>query len=282
MVTSNYVLLVKDKVNASSPEVEKESEMNKLAPAQDQFIDSTLPEKQHDQKAQVACENMDDSEQATDTAAETRYSLPIYAYRDKFLAAIEEFQVIIIIGETGLGKSTQLPQYLHEAGYTHQDMKIGVTQPNEVATVSVAQRVSEEMGHKLGGEVGYAIRSEDCTSADTLIKFMTNEHLLAEIMTSPSLDEYSVIMVDQAHQRTECTDTLLTLLKELAKTRPIKLLISSETFDAQRFSVFFDDAPIFYVPGTVKKLIERAAELRTTRPECEGITSLASGSSNTQ
>jgi pre-mRNA-splicing factor ATP-dependent RNA helicase DHX16 len=202
-----------------------------------------------DKEARFLGEQLKAAEKKAKSIQETRKGLPIHAYKDEFLAALEQYQVLILVGETGSGKTTQLPQYLHEAGYTEGGMKIGVTQPRRVAAMSVAQRVAEEMGSKLGNEVGYAIRFEDCTSDKTLIKYMTDGHLLKEVMMSPSLDEYQVIMVDEAHERTVHTDILLALLKDLAKERPIKLVIASATINAQAFSTFFDDAPIFNVKG---------------------------------
>lgn len=215
------------------------------------IMDSKLPREGIglDREEMFLGEQLKAAEKKVKSIEETRKSLPISAYRDEFLAALEQFQTIILVGETGSGKTTQLPQYLHEAGYTKGGMKIGVTQPRRVAAMSVAQRVSEEMGSKLGNEVGYAIRFEDCTSDKTLIKYMTDGHLLKEIMISPSLDEYQVIMIDEAHERTVHTDILLALLKDLAKERPIKLLIASATINAQAFSDFFDGAPIFNVKG---------------------------------
>ncbi|CAD6443209.1 6ffe656b-61e5-4333-b72f-8cc3a7b8b405 [Sclerotinia trifoliorum] len=214
------------------------------------IMDSKLPGQGLDKEARFLGEQLKAAEQKAKTIEETRKNLPIYAYKDEFLAALDQFQTIILVGETGSGKTTQLPQYLHEAGYTKDGMKIGVTQPRRVAAMSVAQRVSEEMGCKLGNEVGYAIRFEDCTSDKTLIKYMTDGHLLKEVMITPSLDEYQVIMIDEAHERTVHTDILLALLKDLAKERPeIKLLIASATINAQAFSDFFDGAPIFNVKG---------------------------------
>jgi pre-mRNA-splicing factor ATP-dependent RNA helicase DHX16 len=102
---------------------------------------------------------------------EVRKSLPVYEWREDLLRAVEEYQVLIIVGETGSGKTTQLPQYLHEAVYTRGGKKIGCTQPRRVAAMSVAARVSEEMGVRLGAEVGYSIRFEDCTSDKTVIKY---------------------------------------------------------------------------------------------------------------
>ncbi|KAF5760478.1 putative RNA helicase [Helianthus annuus] len=178
-----------------------------------------------------------------------RKTLPIYSYRDSLLKAVEDHQVLVIVGETGSGKTTQIPQYLHEAGYTKRGM-IGCTQPRRVATMSIAARVSQEMGVKLGHEVGYSIRFEDCTSDKTVLKYMTNGMLLREILSEPDLASYSVVMVDEAHERTLSTDILFGLVKHIARFRPdLKLLISSATLDAEKFSDYFDSAWIFKIPG---------------------------------
>ena len=180
----------------------------------------------------------------------TRKSLPIYTFRDDLLKAIEEYQVLIIVGETGSGKTTQIPQYLHEAGYTKDGLKVGCTQPRRVAAMSVAARVAEEMGVKVGNEVGYSIRFEDATSDKTLLKYMTDGMLLREFLTEPDLGAYSALMIDEAHERTLHTDILFGLVKDIARFRPeLKLLISSATMDAQKFAKYFDDAPIFNIPG---------------------------------
>ncbi|KAK5149325.1 hypothetical protein LTR04_007200 [Oleoguttula sp. CCFEE 6159] len=181
---------------------------------------------------------------------ETRKSLPMFQYRDAILEAVANYQVLIIVGETGSGKTTQLPQYLHEAGYTKGGMKVGCTQPRRVAAMSVATRVAEEMGVKLGNEVGYAIRFEDNTTDKTVLKYMTDGMLLREFLTEPDLAGYSALMIDEAHERTLHTDILFGLVKDIARARPdLKLLISSATMDAQKFSRYFDDAPIFNIPG---------------------------------
>lgn len=180
----------------------------------------------------------------------TRKSLPIYTFRDDLLKAIEEYQVLIIVGETGSGKTTQIPQYLHEAGYTKDGLKVGCTQPRRVAAMSVAARVAEEMGVKVGNEVGYSIRFEDATSDKTILKYMTDGMLLREFLTEPDLGAYSALMIDEAHERTLHTDILFGLVKDIARFRPeLKLLISSATMDAQKFAKYFDDAPIFNIPG---------------------------------
>ncbi|EJW81815.1 hypothetical protein WUBG_07276, partial [Wuchereria bancrofti] len=124
------------------------------------------------------------------TLAETRKSLPVYTYRDEFIQAVHDHQVLIIEGETGSGKTTQLPQYLYEAGFCVNKMKVGCTQPRRVAAMSVATRVAEEMGVKLGIEVGYSIRFEDCTSERTVVKYMTDGMLLREFLNEPDLASY--------------------------------------------------------------------------------------------
>ncbi|XP_031371555.1 pre-mRNA-splicing factor ATP-dependent RNA helicase DEAH1 [Punica granatum] len=198
-----------------------------------------LPESPDESKVQSALEKLQ----------EDRKKLPIYPYREELLQAIETHQVLIIVGETGSGKTTQIPQYLHEAGYTKKG-KIACTQPRRVAAMSVAARVSQEMGVKLGHEVGYSIRFEDCTSEKTILKYMTDGMLLREFLGEPDLASYSVVMVDEAHERTLSTDILFGLVKDISRFRPdLKLLISSATLDAEKFSDFFDMAPIFKFPG---------------------------------
>ncbi|VDO19323.1 unnamed protein product [Heligmosomoides polygyrus] len=184
------------------------------------------------------------------TIEETRKSLPVYAFKQQFIEAVKEHQVLIIEGETGSGKTTQLPQYLYEAGFCKDGKKIGCTQPRRVAAMSVAARVAEEVGCKLGMQVGYSIRFEDCTSEKTVLKYMTDGMLLREFLNEPDLASYSVMMIDEAHERTLHTDILFGLVKDIARFRKdLKLLISSATLDAEKFSTFFDDAPIFRIPG---------------------------------
>lgn len=116
--------------------------------------------------------------------------------------------------------------------------------------MSVAKRVSTEMGTRLGREVGYSIRFEDCTSDKTVIKYMTDGMLLREFLSEPDLSSYSVMMIDEAHERTLQTDVLFGLMKDITRFRPdLKLLISSATLDADKFSEYFDDAPKFKIPG---------------------------------
>ncbi|KAJ5888791.1 hypothetical protein N7495_008832 [Penicillium taxi] len=195
-------------------------------------------------------EQVDAAEKKAMSMEETRRSLPIYQFREQIIQAVHDHQVLIIVGETGSGKTTQIPQYLHEAGYTKGGLKIGCTQPRRVAAMSVAARVADEMGVKIGNEVGYAIRFEDNTSDKTVLKYMTDGMLLRELLTEPDLAQYSALMIDEAHERTVPTDIACGLLKDIAKARPdLKLLISSATMDAQKFQKYFDDAPIFNIPG---------------------------------
>ncbi|KAI0057843.1 hypothetical protein BV25DRAFT_1347912 [Artomyces pyxidatus] len=164
-------------------------------------------------KDKLLKQQIDEAERRAQTMDDTRKSLPIYQYREELLAAIKEHQVLIVVAETGSGKTTQLPQYLHEAGYTAGGMKIGCTQPRRVAAMSVAARVADEMGTKVGYEVGYSIRFEDATSDKTVLKYMTDGMLLREFLTEPDLAGYSALIIDEAHERTLSTDILFALVK---------------------------------------------------------------------
>lgn len=160
-----------------------------------------------------------------------------------------ENQILIVIGETGSGKTTQITQYLAEEGFTATG-KIGCTQPRRVAAMSVAKRVAEEYGCRLGQEVGFTIRFEDCTSQETRIKYMTDGMLLRECLIDSELSSYSLIMLDEAHERTVSTDVMFGLLKKAVKKRKdLKLIVTSATLDAVKFSTYFYEAPIFTIPG---------------------------------
>uniref|UniRef100_A0A673M1W1 ATP-dependent RNA helicase DHX8 n=1 Tax=Sinocyclocheilus rhinocerous TaxID=307959 RepID=A0A673M1W1_9TELE len=157
---------------------------------------------------------------------EQRESLPIYKLKEQLIQAVHDNQILIVIGETGSGKTTQITQYLAEAGYTTRG-KIGCTQPRRVAAMSVAKRVSEEYGCCLGQEVGYTIRFEDCTSPETVIKYMTDGMLLRECLIDPDLGQYAIIMLDEAHERTIHTDVLFGLLKKTVQKRTdMKLIVT--------------------------------------------------------
>ncbi len=187
--------------------------------------------------------------QDTRSIKEQRETLPIFTLRDALLSAVHDNQVLVVIGETGSGKTTQMTQYLAEAGYTSRG-RIGCTQPRRVAAMSVAKRVAEEVGCRLGEEVGYAIRFEDCTSSSTVIKYMTDGMLLREALLDDSLAAYSVLILDEAHERTIHTDVLFGLLKGiLSRRKDLKVIVTSATLDADKFSGYFFGCPIFTIPG---------------------------------
>jgi len=180
---------------------------------------------------------------------EQKESLPIYRLKPELLRAMQENQVLVVIGETGSGKTTQMTQYLHDLGITKNGM-IGCTQPRRVAALSVAKRVAEEFGCTLGEEVGYSIRFDDVTSQSTIIKYMTDGMLMREYLADNDLRRYSALMLDEAHERTIHTDVLFGLLKDLCRRRPdMKLIVTSATLDAEKFSTYFFECPIFTIPG---------------------------------
>ncbi|KAG5236490.1 pre-mRNA-splicing factor ATP-dependent RNA helicase [Salix suchowensis] len=194
--------------------------------------------------------------------------LPIVQFEDKIMKTVEDNAVVVIIGETGSGKSTQLSQMLHRRGYTKSGI-VAVTQPRRVAAVSVARRVAQELGVTLGEEVGYAIRFEDRTSdltrssngaqsyyiyiylISSFVMYLTDGVLLRESLSNPELNQYSVIILDEAHERSLNTDILLGLVKRLVKVRAskLKVLITSATLDGEKVSEFFSDCPVLNVPG---------------------------------
>ncbi|ANB16038.1 DEAH-box ATP-dependent RNA helicase PRP43 [Sugiyamaella lignohabitans] len=180
-----------------------------------------------------------------------RRNLPVHLQRDEFLKMFQSTQIMVFVGETGSGKTTQIPQFVAYDDLPHiQGKQIACTQPRRVAAMSVAKRVADEMDVKLGEEVGYSIRFEDKTSSNTFLKYMTDGMLLREAMTDPLLQRYSCIILDEAHERTLSTDILMGLIKQVASRRPdLKIIVMSATLDAEKFQSYFNDAPLLAVPG---------------------------------
>ncbi|XP_021768695.1 probable pre-mRNA-splicing factor ATP-dependent RNA helicase DEAH2 isoform X1 [Chenopodium quinoa] len=186
---------------------------------------------------------------------EKRKSLPVWQQKEEFLKVLHTNQTIVLVGETGSGKTTQIPQFVLEAvelesSDKRKKMMVGCTQPRRVAAMSVSRRVAEEMDVTLGEEVGYSIRFEDCSNSRTVLKYLTDGMLLREAMTDPLLERYKVIILDEAHERTLATDVLFGLLKEVLRNRPdLKLVVMSATLEAEKFQDYFNGAPLMKVPG---------------------------------
>ncbi|PRQ25723.1 putative RNA helicase [Rosa chinensis] len=190
---------------------------------------------------------------------EKRRTLPVWKYKEKFLQELKGTQCLVLVGETGSGKTTQIPQFVLEAvaenvypelTRSKRKMMIACTQPRRVAAMSVSRRVAEEMDVVIGEEVGYSIRFEECTSGKTMLKYLTDGMLLREAMADPLFERYNVIILDEAHERTLATDLLFGILKEVLKVRAdLKLVVMSATLEAKKFRDYFNGAPLIEVPG---------------------------------
>lgn len=198
--------------------------------------------------------------------------LPVAMFKDELMNAVKTNQVLVCTGETGSGKTTQIPQYLLElvrerdsggtTGHTESDetglyknvnrrnLMVAVTQPRRVAATSVARRVADECGCRVGEEVGYSIRFEDRTGPRTRIKYMTDGVLVRECLEDPQLSRYGVVMLDEAHERSINTDILFGLVKRALARRPdLHSVITSATLDVERFTTFFNGCPSLSIPG---------------------------------
>ncbi|KHN77076.1 putative ATP-dependent RNA helicase DHX35 -like protein [Toxocara canis] len=222
-----------------------------------------------------------------------RSRLPIFKNRNHILYLLEKYRALIIVGETGCGKSTQVPQYLMEAGWAADGRKIGITEPRRIAVVTLANRVAEERMTPLGEDVGYVVRFDDMTDEKTKIKYMTDGIILRELMSDPLLTQYSIIMVDEAHERSVNTDLVLGLLRKIMLVRnDLRVIVSSATLDAILFRDFLElndtndwskdtatiisveghmhPVTIYYtksgVPNYVQKTVETVIELHKNEP----------------
>ena len=175
--------------------------------------------------------------------------LPIMAKKDEIIEAIKGNPVIIVSGETGSGKTTQIPKFCLAAG-RGIDGQIGCTQPRRIAATTVARRIAEELGEELGRSVGYKIRFQDRVRPESYIKIMTDGILLAETLSDRRLDHYDTLIVDEAHERSLNIDLILGILTNLLAQRiDLKVVITSATIDTEKFSKAFHDAPIIEVSG---------------------------------
>ncbi|KAG6446279.1 hypothetical protein O3G_MSEX004350 [Manduca sexta] len=198
--------------------------------------------------------NKSNLQEVTEDIQKIRKQLPVYMVRGRLLEEIKNNQTMILIGETGSGKTTQVPQIIHEQRLEGTGV-IAVTQPRRVAAITIAIRVAAEMKTELGSIVGYSVRFEDVTSPRTKVKYLTDGLLLREAMLDPLLKKYSIIILDEAHERTISTDVLFGIVKLAQKERneknlnPLKVIIMSATMDVDAFRKYFDNCPVIYLEG---------------------------------
>ena len=175
--------------------------------------------------------------------------LPVSQHKDEIARAIRDHQVVIVAGETGSGKTTQIPKICLELGRGVAG-QIGHTQPRRLAARTVAERIAEELGSPLGEAVGYQVRFTDVSADDTLVKLMTDGILLAELARDRTLSRYDTLIIDEAHERSLNIDFILGYLRQLLPQRPdLKVIITSATIDPERFAAAFGGAPIVEVSG---------------------------------
>lgn len=212
-----------------------------------------------------------------------RQQLPVYEFKDHLLDMVRRHQCIIVEGETGSGKTTQIPQFLLDSLAVKGQKMVACTQPRRVAAMSIAKRVAEEMDVELGSEVGYTIRFEDMSGPNTILKYLTDGMLLREAMSDPLLHRYSCIILDEAHERTLSTDVLMGLLKGvMMKRKDLKIVVMSATLDAVKFQQYFENSPppvkvpgrthpveIFYTPEPEQDYVEASVKTVVQIHQCE-------------
>lgn len=186
----------------------------------------------------------------------SKLKLPVLEYKEKFLQLLHDNNTLVIVGETGSGKTTQIPnwcvEYLKNCNESSKGRQLCVacTQPRRIAAMSVSAHVAKEQNVKLGQEIGYSVRFESCSSASTVLKYCTDGMLLREAMNDSRLSQYGVIVLDEVHERTLSTDVLMGVLKQLMlKRKDIKIVVMSATLDAGKFQTYFDNSPLLNVPG---------------------------------
>ncbi|MFI6322032.1 ATP-dependent RNA helicase HrpA [Nonomuraea sp. NPDC050556] len=268
----------------TSPLTEIQSRLPELMPRDQRRLrrrlDGVRRVKSREARDKITTEILGDIERAEKRLAKRREAVPVVKYpenlpvsqrRDDILAAIRDNQVVIIAGETGSGKTTQIPKICLELGRGVRGL-IGHTQPRRIAARTVAERVAEELGTTLGEVVGYKVRFTDQAGDKTLVKLMTDGILLAELQNDRLLDQYDTLIIDEAHERSLNIDFILGYVKQLLPKRPdLKVIITSATIDPERFSKHFDDAPIIEVSGRTYPVEVRYRPLGEDDDQAQGI-----------
>ncbi|MFI7642376.1 ATP-dependent RNA helicase HrpA [Nonomuraea sp. NPDC049400] len=268
----------------SSPLAELHSRLPELMPRDQRRLrrrlDGMRRVRSRDTRDKIVAEILADVERAEQRLVRRREAVPVVTYpenlpvsqrRDDILEAIRDHQVVIIAGETGSGKTTQIPKICLELGRGVRGL-IGHTQPRRIAARTVAERIAEELGTGLGEVVGYKVRFTDQASDRTLVKLMTDGILLAELQNDRMLDQYDTLIIDEAHERSLNIDFILGYLRQLLPKRPdLKVVITSATIDPERFSRHFDDAPIIEVSGRTYPVEVRYRPLEEDDDQTQGI-----------
>ncbi|NUW42895.1 ATP-dependent RNA helicase HrpA [Nonomuraea rhodomycinica] len=268
----------------SSPLSDIQSRLPELMPRDQRRLrrrlDGARRVRSREARDKIAAEILADVERAEQRLARRREAVPAVSYpealpvsqrKDDILAAIRDHQVVIIAGETGSGKTTQIPKICLELGRGVRGL-IGHTQPRRIAARTVAERVAEELGTELGQVVGYKVRFTDQGSDRTLVKLMTDGILLAELQHDRLLEQYDTLIIDEAHERSLNIDFILGYVKQLLPRRPdLKVIITSATIDPERFSRHFGDAPIIEVSGRTYPVEVRYRPLGEDDDQTQGI-----------
>ncbi|KAH9812814.1 P-loop containing nucleoside triphosphate hydrolase protein [Melampsora americana] len=243
----------------------------------DGLVNSSGPRRQRSRHLKNG-PNKQNRQARADALALIQQALPVYAGKEAILREIHENDTIVVLGETGCGKTTQIPQYIlgqeyRELANMKRKIRVVVTQPRRVAAISLATRVAEEVGCELGSQVGYTVRFDDCSNSATALKYVTDGTLLQELLSDELLSAYDVVILDEVHERSLRTDMLMGFVKSIQSmrkemverklnfpnkgsgagagcpARPLKIVVMSATLDAQRFAEFFDNAKVIYIQG---------------------------------